>query len=157
MKLQKEDKTLSSRYHRQKLRYLLLLSLCVVISCEGEVSEPDQSVVEPDMAPLVVVDEEDQSPQAEDRVVPVEDMLSPVEDMVSPVEDMVSPVEDMVSPVEDMMGNMGGGAGATPGGGMPDPNAMQDLMKNPSFSKLMSNPEFLENTVNMLKSPAAKG
>ena len=52
-----------------------------------------------------------------------------------------------------MMGNMGGwGAG----GGMPDPSKMQDMMQNPSMAKMLDNPEFLENTLNMLKSPMAR-
>ena len=57
------------------------------------------------------------------------------------------------------MQSMGGGAtpGATPGApGMPDPNVMQDMMKNPSLSKLLDNPDFLASTVAMLKNPAAK-
>ncbi len=51
-----------------------------------------------------------------------------------------------------MMGSMGGGTG----GGMPDPTKMKEMMENPSMSKMLDNPEFLENTLNMLKSPMAR-
>lgn len=48
---------------------------------------------------------------------------------------------------------MGGGTGQ---GGMPDPSKMQEMMKNPSMSKLLDNPEFLKSTLGMLKSPMAR-
>lgn len=51
-----------------------------------------------------------------------------------------------------MMGSMGGGAG----GGMPDASKMQEMMQNPSMAKMLDNPEFLSNTLNMLKSPMAR-
>lgn len=51
-----------------------------------------------------------------------------------------------------MMGSMGGGSA----GGMPDASKMQEMMQNPSMSKMLDNPEFLSNTLNMLKSPMAR-
>ncbi len=42
------------------------------------------------------------------------------------------------------------------GGGTPNPAAMQDMMSNPSMSKMLDNPEFLKQTVGMLKSPMAR-
>ena len=51
-----------------------------------------------------------------------------------------------------MMGGMGGNPGA-----MPDASKMQEMMKNPSMSKMLENPDFLSTTLNMLKSPMAKG
>jgi hypothetical protein len=42
-----------------------------------------------------------------------------------------------------MMGNMGGG--------VQDPKKMEEMMKNPSISNLLSSPDFLESSVNMLK------
>lgn len=59
---------------------------------------------------------------------------------------------EMMKMAQQMM--MGGGMGS---GGMPDPNKMQDMMKNPSMAKLLENPEFLSSTLEMLKSPAARG
>ena len=50
---------------------------------------------------------------------------------------------------------MGGGAGGA-AGGMPDPSKMQEMMSNPSMSKLLDNPEFLQSTIGMLKSPMAR-
>ena len=44
-----------------------------------------------------------------------------------------------------MMGGQGGQPGA--GGGMPDPNKMQEMMQNPSIGKFIDNPEFLSSTV----------
>jgi len=49
------------------------------------------------------------------------------------------------------MSMMGGGAGA-PGA---NPDAMKDMMKNPSFSSLMSNPEMLSSSVGMMKNNPA--
>jgi len=49
------------------------------------------------------------------------------------------------------MGGMGGA-----GGGAPDPSKMQEMMKNPSMAKLLDNPEFLDSTLGMLKSPMAR-
>ena len=48
---------------------------------------------------------------------------------------------------------MGGQGGA---GGMPDPNKMQEMMKNPTLSNLANNPEMLQTTLDMLKSPMAR-
>ena len=48
-----------------------------------------------------------------------------------------------------MMGGMGSG-------GSPDPAKMQEMMKDPSMAKLLDNPEFLSNTLEMLKSPMAR-
>ena len=42
------------------------------------------------------------------------------------------------------------------GGGAPDPSKMQEMMKNPSMAKLLDNPEFLDSTLGMLKSPMAR-
>jgi len=67
---------------------------------------------------------------------------------------------EMMKMAQQMMGGMmGGQPGGAPGagaGGMPDPAVMQDMMKNPSFAKIMDNPDFLASTVGMLKNPAAK-
>lgn len=49
-----------------------------------------------------------------------------------------------------MMGGMGGAGGA------PDPSKMQEMMKNPSMAKMLDNPEFLDSTLAMLKSPMAR-
>ena len=49
---------------------------------------------------------------------------------------------------------MGGQAGSA--GGMPDPNQMQEMMKNPSMQKILDNPEFIDNMINMIKSPMAR-
>jgi len=48
---------------------------------------------------------------------------------------------------------MGGGTGQ---GGIPDPSKMQEMMKNPSMSNMLNNPEFLKSTISMLKSPMAR-
>ena len=53
----------------------------------------------------------------------------------------------------NMMGM--GGPGGQPGQ-MTDTSKMQDMMNNPSMSKLLDNPEFLSNTLNMLKNPAMR-
>lgn len=42
-------------------------------------------------------------------------------------------------------------------GGMQDPAKMQEMMKDPSMSKLLENPDFLKSSIAMLKSPMAKG
>ena len=46
--------------------------------------------------------------------------------------------------------------GQSNGGGVPDPSKMQEMMQNPSMSKLLDNPEMLDTTINMLSSPAAR-
>ena len=46
---------------------------------------------------------------------------------------------------------MSGGAG-----GM-DPNAMQNMMQNPSMKNLMNNPDMLSSALNMMKDPRNRG
>ena len=46
--------------------------------------------------------------------------------------------------------------GQSNGGGVPDPSKMQEMMQNPSMSKLLDNPEMLDTTINMLSSPMAR-
>jgi len=58
---------------------------------------------------------------------------------------------DMMKNMQGMMGGMGGGAG----GG--DPNAMAELMKNPSIGKLIDNAPMLDSMVGMLTNPAMGG
>lgn len=57
---------------------------------------------------------------------------------------------EMMKMAAEMMG--GGG----PAGGMPDPSKMQEMMKDPSMAKMLDNPDFLAQTVGMLKNPMAK-
>ena len=59
---------------------------------------------------------------------------------------------EMMKMAQSMMGGMGGGGA----GGIPDPSKMQEMMQNPSMSKLLDNPEFLDSTLSMLKSPMAR-
>ena len=54
-----------------------------------------------------------------------------------------------------MGGGKPGAAPGMPGAGM-DPSKMQEMMSNPSLSKLLDNPEFLDSTLQMLKNPMAK-
>lgn len=49
---------------------------------------------------------------------------------------------------------MSGMGGAN--GGMPDASKMQEMMKDPSMAKMLDNPEFLDTTLTMLKSPMAR-
>lgn len=44
----------------------------------------------------------------------------------------------------------GGGAGGF------DPSSMQDMMKNPSLTGLLGNPDFLQTALTMLKSPQSQ-
>lgn len=39
---------------------------------------------------------------------------------------------------------------------MPDASKMQEMMQNPSLSKILDNPDFLASTVSMLRNPMAK-
>lgn len=41
-------------------------------------------------------------------------------------------------------------------GGNADPNSMRDMMSNPGMQSLMKNPDFMKNTLNMLKDPNNK-
>ena len=59
---------------------------------------------------------------------------------------------EFIKMAQQMMGNMGGQGGA----GMPDMSKMQDLMKDPSLSKLIDNPEALQSVLSMIKNPMAK-
>ena len=42
-------------------------------------------------------------------------------------------------------------------GGSGDPSNVQSMMNNPSLQGLLSNPDFMNNAVNMLKDPNNKG
>ena len=68
---------------------------------------------------------------------------------------------NMMKNMQSMMGGMGGatgpkgGAATAPNGGM-NPNALQELMANPSIGKLIDNPELLDSLVSMVTNPAMR-
>ena len=47
---------------------------------------------------------------------------------------------------------MGGGQGGAPGS--LDPNAMQNMMQNPSMKNLLGNPDMINSALSMMKDPA---